>query len=219
MSKKDKKKDRTIKNNIKEKQSSIKNNIGTNGSIIKNDKILENRIVLRFSNFNLKSVRLKNDEFTNFQKDIYETHKIFSVFLDSFLKHFEKMTIEELRKEKHCHPIEGEKEKLCYKILSEYDNVKKEGITFFQFGGTKGIRAVSHKLGENVYELLFLDPHHLLYPSNKYNQKDQAKYDCCMIDLNNKSNNIKNKLEEQENKIQELEKEVKILKEKLNQQK
>ena len=84
MSKKGKKKDRTIKNNIKEKQSSIKNNIGTNGSIIKNDKILENRIVLRFSNFNLKSVRLKNDEFTNFQKDIYETHKIFSVFLDSF---------------------------------------------------------------------------------------------------------------------------------------
>ena len=80
-----------------------------------------------------------------------------------------------------------------------------EDAEFYQFG-IEGLRIITQKI-DNVYDILFLDPHHLIYPSDKYNQKDRDNYNCCMINLNDRTNNIKNELEDLKNKIQKLEKE------------
>lgn len=185
---------------------------------IKTAEPFNGNIHFKLDNINFKSIK-SADGFTNYLRDIFEAHSYFVLLFDKFLKHMKDKKIGEIHKENHYHRIDGKKERICREIVKKIRNQKEvsEDAEFYQFG-IEGLRIITQKI-DNVYDVLFLDPHHLLYSNKNYNQSDYNNYNCCMINLNDKSNNIKNKLEEQKNKIQELEKKVKILEEKLNQQK
>ena len=55
----------------------------------------------------------------------------------------------------------------------------------WQLGVTGGIRLIGIRKS-NLFCVLFIDYHHLLYPSIKYNQKNSEKYSFCPIKKSDK---------------------------------
>lgn len=85
---------------------------------------------------------------------------------------------------RHCHKVN-----LHSKNIQLYEKIIKEigkDIEFnsvkdmlWQVGLTGSIRIIG-VLSENTFYPLFIDRHHLLHPSEKHNQKDLKKYQCCI---------------------------------------
>lgn len=146
---------------------------------IKNDKTIYDKIIFRFSNFCLNSIKLKN--FTNYFKSINESHQN---FLDLFelLKFYNQINSNEIGLNKHFHIIKGNEYSRCIEILKKYDNTSiNEPISLYSIGLKQGLRVIGQKLEINIFEILFLDPHHLIYNSIKYNDKDYMNYNFCPI--------------------------------------
>lgn len=164
------------------KEKKVKNNKKVGKDVKNNKEAIVEGIRFKFTNFYFKSVKTKSG-FTNYQKDIYETHSVFLKFL-KLIKHFDKMKVSELKNQRHCHFIDNKKgdEDRCYEVLNQYNKSEKEKIDFYQFG-IEGFRVITQKLNENTYELLFLDTHHLIHPDDDYNQRDYQKLSCCIRDL------------------------------------
>lgn len=194
-----------VKENRKLNKSIITNTKSSNN--IKTPEPYNGSVHFRLDNISFESIKT-NSGFTNYLKDIFEVHNYFVLLFDKFLKHMKNKKVGEIQhKGNHYHRIEGKNEKICREIVRKIRNQKEvsEDAEFYQFG-IEGLRIITQKI-DNVYDILFLDPHHLIYPSDKYNQKDRDNYNCCMINLNDRTNNIKNELQDLKNKIQKLEKE------------
>lgn len=163
--------------------SKIKNKKTPNSSIqISKTSIVKN-IEIDFTYFCFKSVNLKF--FTNFLKDEKEYFKVLNNFYKQTIPHLISKKFEELEqvKNSHCHYINEEKK--VNKILTilenyraigfELPNFEDESTDFYQLAGPMGIRMIGYKIG-NIFYLLFLDVHHLIYPSLKHNNYDYNNY-------------------------------------------
>ena len=149
---------------------------------INNTKIIDYKIMFRFSDFYLNSIQLKN--FTNYFKSINESHKNF-LNLFELLKFYNQINSNEISLNKHFHIIEGIEYSKCIEILKKYNNtIKIDTLSLYSIGLKQGLRVIGQKMGVNIFEILFLDPHHLIYNSIKYNDKDYMNYNFCPI--NNK---------------------------------
>lgn len=84
----------------------------------------------------------------------------------------------------HCHKVSLDTKRvgLYEKIIRSIDsNISFNSIkdSLWQVGLTGSIRIVGI-YENNIFYPLFIDRHHLLYESEKHNQKDVQHYSCCI---------------------------------------
>lgn len=149
---------------------------------IKKIREVSEKITFDFALFRFKSVKFKN--FTNYVKDENEATEIINKLFTEFNSN---VTTKDLVNKKHYHEItEYEKVTLISNILKELKIHKlEEQESYYQMGLTQGLRIMCIKISNIIYPL-FLDPHHLIYPNDKYSSKDFKKFNCCIF---NKRNN------------------------------
>lgn len=157
-------------------KKSIKNANKTN--IVKTIKV-SHRIEFDFCFFKFKSVKCRT--FTNFVKDKVEATKIINRLFCEFTS---DITTDNLTEQNHYHTInEVDKINLIDKILLELNTnefTEKNENEYYQIGLKQGLRIICCKISNTIYPL-FLDPHHLIYQSEKYNYKDFMKYHYCIF--------------------------------------
>lgn len=154
--------------NPKKKQNSISKKV---------EKIEESPIVIDFRNFMFKSIH--TGIFTNFPKDELESFNIQKNFFHQFLPNTIGKTFEELGKESlHNHIIDSDKNKvnvaLIRQILKSYsqkfeiEDISDEESILWQLSAPGGMRVIGFRNRE-VFRVLFLDPHHLIFKSQVFN--------------------------------------------------
>lgn len=130
-------------------------------------------------------------EFTNHLLNLNDfCQKLASVF-DKIITEINGKKFTEIFNDKsryHCHRIEGEEKNKYKKIINELVKTrycskdKKASLinqTFFDSENVYqiGIQQVNQLrfigiLNDNIFGVVFIDFHHLIYPSDKYNKKD-----------------------------------------------
>lgn len=138
------------------------------------------------------SCNIKN-QFTNLLKNPKEFVDIRRTIFGEALPHFNKTNINELERDKkntHTHVISDSKIGLVEKILTElfrivYNSKEIDKIVnnyisgdIWQIGYKKGLRFIGVR-NDNIFNVLFIDYHHLLEPDKNYNQPDYYKYKYC----------------------------------------
>lgn len=146
-------------------------------NFIKLNQVSE-KINFDFCFFKFKSVKFGN--FTNYVKDKKESTEIINKLFKEFNPN---MTTKDIAKRDHFHEIiELEKIKLISKILEKLEiDQLDEKESYYQIAFTQGLRIMCIKIHNTIYPL-FLDPHHLIYPDDKYNSRDSKKFNCCIFD-------------------------------------
>ena len=81
----------------------------------------------------------------------------------------------------HCHLLRGEAEKTAKKVIQEIHgkNTLDDSSEIWELSGkTEEIRIIGAFVTSTVHIFypLFIDHHHLIYPSKKYNGPDYRKY-------------------------------------------
>ena len=140
----------------------------------------------------LKSVSLSK-RYTNLLKNEDMFGKYITELFHRVIPYIQKYGLQMIKEAgtrgwKHCHPIDEEKLDLVKKIIEEIHGdlpkfEDKAGPALWQFGITQNIRMIAvYDYKINVIKPLFIDYHHLIYPSEKHNQSNYSKYDFCPIE-------------------------------------
>lgn len=132
-------------------------------------------------------------EYTNYLKSPNDFIKVRRKLFGEALTYFQRTTIDKLAsnsKKTHTHLITGDKLELVGKILRELVKAKWpqndiETIVanymsgdVWQVGYTNGLRLIGSR-NNNIFNLLFIDYHHLIEPDDNYNNPDFYKYKYC----------------------------------------
>lgn len=160
-----KEKGKTIKSKF-EKEETIK---------AKSEKV---SIKYDFRYFKFRSVKL-NKVFTNYMLETTEAYKIVNKLFEELPRGY----MAEILSKKHNHFIKDDsKIKTIEKISKELKITfeKDEMSEYHQIAFTNGLRMVGFKTGIVFYPL-FLDPHHLIYPSEKHNGDDSKHFKVCIF--------------------------------------
>lgn len=171
----------------------IKKNKSKGSIPIVNTKILqEDKIIIDFSLFYFPSINCKF--FTNKLKTTEEYIKAMSSIYHSTLPYITSYKFSELEKiNKHCHIIRNTEEAFdnIVKVLTKYrecfpefefSNVEEEVDEFYQLAGQSGARLICKRVSNNIFMLLFIDFHHLIY-KNKIFDKDYKNYNYLEEDI------------------------------------
>lgn len=162
----------------------IKTNSPESQISIRVDEKIDEKIKIDFSYFLFPSVYLKF--FTNFLKNKDDCFEKIKIFFHQALPYFFSKSFKDLENEnRHCHSIDSiEKVSIINKILRKYSEKYPEfilptytgfGNEFYQLPGPRGIRAIGVRRG-NIFVILFLDFHHLIYSSECFNNQDYTNY-------------------------------------------
>lgn len=165
-------------------------------SIINEDTIpeVDNKkgIIIDFS-CPLSFYSCKEGDFTNYLKNPQEFIKHRRMLFGEMLEYFSKNNFDDLKRNSSSHThIINDKENLSKieKILKKLINIKwpdnnsgeivKQYMEscIWQLGYKEGFRLIGTR-NNNIFNLLFIDYHHLIFPSKKYNTKDLSKYKYC----------------------------------------
>ncbi|MED4229072.1 hypothetical protein [Neobacillus cucumis] len=90
---------------------------------------------------------------------------------------------------KHCHPIAEEKLDFVINIIEQIHGHKffesqNAGPSLWQLGFTQNIRLIAiHDYTNNNLIPVFVDYHHLIHPSDHFNQPDYNRYEFCPINM------------------------------------
>lgn len=138
----------------------------------------------------------KKNNFTNKLKDEKEFYSKFKTIQEDLLPHICGMTFEQVQNDRHSHPIyQTEKEKIALiKFVvanlveawrpgidvGEFIKQNIEGEMLWQLGN-KGVRIYGIRR-ENIFEVLFIDYHHLIYPSIKFNDRNYNTFNFGVIE-------------------------------------
>lgn len=164
-----------------EKLSKIKCKLETKEEKIKlKEESKNNSVNIDFSLFYFPSISLKY--FNNYFKDENSYNKYMGDFYHKILNYLKNMTYTELESRTHSHHIEdNEQVRLINKILDEY--LKKFPFLpdiniqmrqeFYQISSLSGSRIIGIRYG-NIFYILFIDPYHLVYANNRYNDDRRA---------------------------------------------
>lgn len=179
------------------KRLKIKENKKPNKEIKENKKPLvdEEGIIVDFSQ-KTAFYSCKIGRYTNFLKEHDDFIEFRKELFGEALQYFKGKTFSELGyKGSHTHVIDDkEKLNLIEKILKELvltcnPDLKKELIDkivdnymqeIWQLGYKQGLRLIGVRT-KNIFTVLFIDYHHLIYPSIKHNTNDVLKYDYCAM--------------------------------------
>lgn len=127
------------------------------------------------------------DKFTNHFKDSNEALRHLYFILNNLFVHIEENGQKILSNNvHHCHKLSGKNLKLASKVIDKlYSNtVTTEGNDLWSIGNVDEVRIVGSFVSGTFYPL-FVDQHHLLYPSEYYNQRDYHRYSYKTQDIPN----------------------------------
>ncbi|KUO69871.1 MAG: hypothetical protein APF81_14735 [Desulfosporosinus sp. BRH_c37] len=153
------------------------------------------KIMIDFSNpFVFNTCKIKS-RFINRLKNYNNFFEFKRVIFGQALKYFSDYTFEELKKsDDHTHDI-SQKDKrdlvkiILKEILKDSLNLNSKDLEkaldnhlgnedIWQVAYKQGVRLIGTRNG-SVLKLLFIDYHHLIFPSPKHNDKDYYKYSFC----------------------------------------
>lgn len=156
-------------------------------------------IIISFSKFPFCFRSCKTKDFTNFLQSDDEFHQHLKNLTNKVMPHLVQFTYNQLLSKRvpHTHIIiEPQKILLIKEILREllvlekgpgYDfemfyNNNINDYPIWQLGGPLGLRLICIQQ-KNVFYVLFIDYHHLIYSSIKFNDKDYSNYNFCPIGI------------------------------------
>lgn len=182
----------------KRKKINIQENTRPNSEIKENKKPLvdENGIIVDFS-LRTAFYSCKVDKYTNYLCSHDEFIKFRKKLFGEALDYFKSKKFSELVRDRgsHTHVIREKKQlDLIEKILKSliknaYTNLDEKSVNgmvdnymqeIWQLGYKQGLRLIGVRT-QNVFTVLFIDHHHLIYPSQNYNDKDFFKYNYCAM--------------------------------------
>ena len=161
--------------------------------MVKNNNSNDERIIISFSSFPFAFRAVKCKDFTNYLFDENDFFKKFSLIFRKIVPELEQSNIVDLTKKDHCNNIEKKRD-IVIDILKElvkeefgegynfetfYDNNISE-YQLYELGIMQGIRLICIKYN-NIFKVLFIDYHHLIFLSVKYNQLDYSSFKFCPI--------------------------------------
>lgn len=163
--------------------SKIKNKNNPNMSIPRLEPNFSKNIIIDLKYFCFQSINIKF--FTNYLKDEIEYFKSLNNLYKQTIPHLTSKKFDEVDQDRnsHCHYLNGQSEIMkVVKILEHYKNIgfelpsfEDESEDFYQLGGPNGIRLIGYRI-DNIFYLLFLDFHHLVSSSIKFNNYDYKNY-------------------------------------------
>ncbi|MFU1788996.1 hypothetical protein ACM3BL_10145 [Mammaliicoccus sciuri] len=142
----------------------------------------------------LKSCDIKSISFSNKYNDYKEMAKVLTTVMTTLFTDMQEHGYDIFHKQGifyqrqlHCHTIDEDKKDKIRKIIDEIytnplDIESDEEKKLWQYGLKGGIRLIClfDRASCEVHPL-FIDPFHLIYPSEKHNQNDVMSNSCCPI--------------------------------------
>lgn len=161
-------------------------------------------IIIDFSRFPFCFRCVSVDDFTNKLKDCDEFFYYFKRLIETEIPALTQFTFDNVTKmTRHSHSIlykSKEYDKVIKIVKKLYSEFKNDMLTdhdfelfydnhineyqMWQLGITSGIRLIGIRYN-NIFSVLFIDYHHLIYPDKNYNQDNYELYSFCPIENNN----------------------------------
>lgn len=178
----------------KRKNKQVKNNKPGNQNVTNKISVKEEfRIILENENW-LRSCKIDKVGFTNMYNDYQSMAKTLTKVMTVLLPDIEKNGYEIFNKQgiwhsrqSHCHLVNENKLEVVQTIVNKINDNKldifsDEEKKLWQYGIAGGIRIIClyDQANNNVYPL-FIDSHHLLHSSIKYNQQDVMTNKLCPV--------------------------------------
>jgi len=150
----------------------------------------EFRFVTVYPWLNATNKYFSSDGFTNLCKDSEQFACLITTLLEDIIpvvnKNYDSIFFKFDKKYRHCHQLDEKKASLANKFSKELtstdfsDIVDGSDYSWWQLGVKEGIRIVGiFSKTYNVFYPIFVDWHHLMFSSKKYNQADFSKYSYC----------------------------------------
>lgn len=150
----------------------------------------EFRFVTVYPWLNATSKYFSSDGFTNLCKDSEQFACLITTLLEDIIpvvnKNYDSIFFKFDKKYRHCHQLDEKKASLANKLSKELtstdfsDIVDGSDYSWWQLGVKESIRIVGiFSKTDNVFYPIFVDWHHLMFSSIKYNQADFSKYSYC----------------------------------------
>ncbi|MFC6165047.1 hypothetical protein ACFP3T_10230 [Lactiplantibacillus dongliensis] len=160
--------------NRKKPHGMVKNNTGSG---------LVEKLFIDFNHYPNWTHAYVGRKFTNALSNEHEAAQHFFFLINEFFGDIEANIKPILaNNQRHCHRLTDVERELALKVIGKlHPNVKlDEESNIWQLAAKRssGIRVIGVIVTEQLYYFypLFIDHHHLLLPSKKYNQRDYKKY-------------------------------------------
>lgn len=133
---------------------------------------------------------LSSDGFTNFCKDSEQFACLITTLLEDIIpeinKNYDSIFLKFNKQYRHCHQLDDKKTSFANKLSKELISVDFSKIvdgsdySWWQLGVKESIRIIGiFSKTDKAFYPIFVDWHHLLFSSVKYNQADFSKYSYC----------------------------------------
>ena len=137
-------------------------------------------VVFSFQNF--KCISIKNKEFNNHFKSIYE-YAVWSLKLINRISKFSTMKVPELLRISHkgprCHQVTGKRLTKLKSILSSINvelNEQLEDCDYYELSLGQAEGRIFGYFIDNIYYIVLFDPHHLIYEQLEYGSQQDLLY-------------------------------------------
>ena len=158
-------------------------NITKPKSIVQSIKIdLNDIIYIDFTKYPKWTDTINVGDFNNCLKDVNEASRHFFFIVDRLIPDIESYGSDIFtNKTKHCHVLTGTFAEKAKKVIRSIHgkNILDDDADIWELAAkTEEIRLIGVFFNDTVRRFypLFIDQHHLIYPSNKYNQPDYKNY-------------------------------------------
>lgn len=160
--------------------------------VVKTETPRNNGIIsFNFSEYEKWTYSIKCGKFNNHFKNFEQASRHFYFILSELFPYVSSHTEEVFNgRQDHCHILRKENEKFARQVINKlYGNDRlDETIELWELGKpTQEIRVIGSFVDRTFYPL-FIDHHHLIYPSKKYNDPDYEKYSYKAQDIPNEYN-------------------------------
>lgn len=160
----------------------VKNGTQPKSNVQSSKLDLNDIIYIDFTKYPKWTDTIKVGDFTNCLKDVNEASRHFFFIVDQLIPDVESYGSDIFtNKTKHCHILSGDAAKKAKRIIKSIygNNFLDDGTDIWELAAkTEEIRLIGVFVNDTVRRFypLFIDQHHLIYPSNKYNQSDYKNY-------------------------------------------
>lgn len=153
---------------------------------------MDKNIEFNFTKYPFCFRNTKVDRYTNYLENVNELNKLMKEIFEKILPHYIQYTFEDRCNSRHSHKLEGEEYNLAYKIVKNLvkdwnSNIDLDGFLQQNLDGELlwqvgcgGIRIIGIRQS-NVLNVLFIDYHHLISPSDYYNGRDYQSFEVSVV--------------------------------------